>query len=54
MRSLYRHSHRSLIMPSTGVTGYHAHGGGPHLCVMPWVPGLPEVPHSLTEDPEDR
>ena len=21
---------------------------------MPWVPGLPEVAHSMTEDPEDR
>ena len=23
-------------------------------CLIPWVPGLPEVAHSLTEDPEDR
>ena len=23
-------------------------------CSIPWVPGLPEVAHSLTEDPEDR
>ena len=21
---------------------------------IPWVPGLPEVAHSMTEDPEDR
>ena len=21
--------------------------------MMPWVPGLPEVAHSLTEDPQD-
>ena len=23
-------------------------------CSIPWVPGLPEVAHSMTEDPEDR
>ena len=23
-------------------------------CSMPWVPGPPQVAHSLTEDPEDR
>ena len=23
-------------------------------CLIPWVPGLPEVAHGMTEDPEDR
>ena len=45
-------------MPCTGVTGV-----GGHLeptdtlflrCSIPWVPGLPEVGHSTTEDPEHR
>ena len=43
-------------MPSTSLTGHHAHVGGPHPCMTLWVLGLPgllEVAHNLTEDPED-
>ena len=46
-------SHRSVVMPSIGVTGHRNRVGGSHPAAVPWVPGLPEIVHSLTEDPED-
>ena len=48
-----RHPHRSFVMLSTGATGYRDQVGGPPDTV-PWVPGLPEIVHSFTEDVEDR
>ena len=39
-------------MPFTGVTGHRNGVGCSHPAAVLWVPGLPEIVHSLTEDLE--